>query len=252
MSVPVLKIGGAALADGDWLGTFAGHVLRAGPCVIVHGGGPDISAVSERLGIPVEWRNGRRITTPEGLDAASMVLSGRVNKRIVAALLDAGVDALGLSGEDGALVTADPAGKGLGRVGHVAAVRTELLHWLLEGGMVPVVSPISRSPGGVPLNVNADEAAAGIAAALRSPELLFVTDVEGVRDAAGVRRSELTVEGARDLLATGAARGGMAVKLEAALSALRRVAAVRIGRFETMHDADAGTRIRAEREVALW
>jgi acetylglutamate kinase len=171
----------------------------------------------------------------------------------VSALLDAGVDAIGLSGEDGALVTARVAAAGeLGRVGHVSCVRSELLLWLLERALLPVISPISRGEEGGALNVNADEVAAAVAASLDAPELLFVTDVDGVRDGDGVRRTELTAVEARALVETGAATGGMAVKLEAALEALKTIAAVRIGRFDTMHDNDAGTRIRTEREAALW
>lgn len=252
MSIRVVKIGGAALADGDWLQTFAAHVRRVVPCVVVHGGGPDISALSERLGVAVSWSGGRRVTTDDALDVASMVLSGRINKRIVATLLNEDVDAVGLSGEDGGLVRAEVAERGaLGRVGHVESVRDELLRWLLGRGMVPVVSPISRGPGGA-LNVNADEVAGAVAASLGAPELLFVTDVDAVRDDEGVPRSELSSAEARALIDSGAARGGMAVKLEAALKALDAgVAAVRIGRFDALHDGSAGTRIRAEQEVAL-
>lgn len=252
--VRVVKIGGAALADGDWLHAF-GRGLRngGGGWVVVHGGGPDISALSERLGVGVSWSNGRRVTTPEGLDVASMVLSGRLNKRIVAALLDEGVDALGVSGEDGGLVTASVASGGaLGRVGQVAAVRGELLRWLIARGVVPVVSPISRDVAGGSLNVNADEVAGAVAAAVGAPELLFVTDVAAVHDGNGVARTELSVSETRELVATGAATGGMAVKLDSALKALDAgVAAVRIGRFEVLNDESAGTRIRAEREVTV-
>jgi len=254
VSVRVVKIGGAALADGDWLGAFATHVAREAPCVIVHGGGPDISALSEKLGIEVSWSNGRRVTTPEALDVASMVLTGRINKRIVGALLDADVDAIGISGEDGALVRARMVEAGaLGHVGAVEHVRAELIEWLLGRGMVPVLSPISRGEAGGALNVNADEVAGAVAAALGAPELLFVTDVEGVRDGTGVMRAELSAAAARELIDTRAAHGGMAVKLEAALRALAAgVSAVRIGRFEAMHDDNAGTRIRAQQEVAIW
>jgi len=251
MTARVLKIGGAALADDAWLSTFAANVVRAGHAsVIVHGGGPDINALSERLGIAFTWSNGRRVTSPEMLDAAAMVLSGRLNKRIVSALINAGGDALGISGEDGGLVRAVLAdGGALGRVGEVAEVRAELLTWLLSRGIVPVVSPISRGPDGHGVNVNADEVAGGIAAALGAPELLFITDVPGVMEA-GVVRTELTLAEARAMIDTDVASGGMALKLRAAMQALAMgVASVRIGRFETLHDVAAGTRIRHEQEV---
>jgi acetylglutamate kinase len=248
----VVKIGGAVLGDARWLDDFATAVASAGdPLIIVHGGGPEISTLSERLGVPVTFSAGRRVTSPEALDIASMVLSGKLNKRIVAALLNAGADALGISGEDGGLVSAGIAENGaLGRVGVVERVRVDLLRWLIAGEMVPVISPISRGPGGSPLNINADEVATSIAIALGASELLFVTDVAGVND--GVNdRADLTVAEAGELMASSVARDGMAVKLSAALEALAAgVVAVRIGSAEMMVQPNAGTRIRQESEVA--
>jgi acetylglutamate kinase len=243
----VVKIGGAALADPTWLSGFAAAVAVARtPMVIVHGGGPDITALSARLGIEVRWHEGRRVTPPDALDVAAMVLTGRVNKRIVGTLLAAGVDAIGLSGVDGNLLRADVVEEGrLGRVGRVASVRTELLTRLLEAGHTVVVSPISQGSDGDSLNVNADEAAAAIAAALGATELIFLTDVPGVRDAAGMRQA-LGVDEAAALIATGVAHGGMGVKLTAALQALEcGVAAVRIGDVQVLYDPAAGTGLHA-------
>jgi len=247
MTAAVVKIGGAALADAGWLAGFAASVARGGkPVVVVHGGGPEISALCERLAVPVSWSNGRRVTSDEALDVASMVLSGRLNKRLVGALLDAGVDAIGLSGVDGGLVQAAVAEEGaLGRVGVVAGVRTELLRRLLDGGTSVVLSPISRGPDGAPLNVNADEVAAAVAVALGAGALLFVTDVAGVSDGT-TTRSELGAGEARSLIAAGIAAGGMAVKLGAALDALTAgVHEVRIGTHALLHDAAAGTTVHA-------
>ncbi len=251
MSARVVKIGGAALADAAWLAQFGTHLVQSGePVIVVHGGGPDINRLSERLALEYTWVEGRRVTSPELMDVVSMVLTGLVNKRIVASLLDAGADAIGVSGEDGGLLTAVFAeGGALGRVGHVDQVRTELLHWLTERGMVPVVSPVSRGPDGRALNVNADEAAAALAAALGASELLFITDVAGVMDG-GVQRPELNAAEARAMIDAGTATGGMALKLNAALKALEMgVTRVRIGRFAALHDAAAGTRVRHETEV---
>jgi acetylglutamate kinase len=239
----VVKIGGAALTDAAWLDAFAAQVARAAtPLVIVHGGGPAINELSDRLGIPVKWSGGRRVTTAAALDVASMVLSGRLNKRIVGRLVGAGADALGMSGEDGGLVSAEVAqGGALGLVGQVV----ELLERLVSQGMVPVLSPICRGENGEPLNVNADEVAAAVAVAVRAPELLFVTDVAGVRDGAGVMRAELEAQEARALIAADAAKGGMAVKLEAALTALSMgVGVVRIGQVSALTAESSGTRIR--------
>lgn len=243
MTLKVVKIGGAALGDAAWLSGFAAAAAAARtPLVVVHGGGPDISALSDRLGIEVRWQEGRRVTPPEALDVAAMVLNGRVNKKIVGALVSAGVDAIGLSGIDGGLLRADIAENGaLGRVGRAPSVRTDLLTGLLQLGHTLVVSPISLGPDGEPLNVNADDAAAAIAAALGATELLFLTDVPGVRDAGGVRRL-LDAEEAGSLIDSGMASGGMGVKLSAAVSALDSgVAAVRIGDAQVLLDPSAGT-----------
>lgn len=250
MSVRVVKVGGRPLADAGWLAHF-GARLRASAVrtVVVHGGGPEVDELSTRLGIPVERIDGLRVTTEASLDVASMVLSGRLNKRIVTALLDAGVDAVGLSGEDGALLEAEPAAGGrLGRVGRIVRVRTALLDLLLERGIVPVVSPISRGVGGDPLNVNADNAALAVARAVGADELIYLTDVPAVRDESGPV-AELAAGRAEELLASGVARDGMAVKVSAALEALRAgVPSVRIGSIEMLEDTSAGTRLRAVEE----
>ena len=243
MNLKVVKIGGAALADARWLGEFAAAAAVAGaPLVIVHGGGPDITALSARLGIEVRWHEGRRVTPPEAMDVAAMVLTGRVNKKIVGALLRAGVDAIGLSGIDGALLRAEIVANGeLGRVGRVTHVRTGLLSGMLQLGHSVVVSPVSLGPEGQEVNVNADDAAAAIAAALGATELVFLTDVPGVRDSIGVRPNLARVE-AVSLIENGVATGGMSVKLGAAVNALDSgVSAVRIGDATVLFDSSAGT-----------
>lgn len=242
----VVKIGGAALADPVWLASFAEAAAAARtPMVIVHGGGPDISALSDRLGIAVQWHDGRRVTPPEALDVAGMVLSGRVNKKVVGALIGAGVDAIGLSGIDGGLLRAEIIeGGALGRVGSVAHVRTGLVGSLLQLGHSVVVSPISLGVDGAPLNVNADDAAAAIAAALGATELVFLTDVAGVLDG-GVLQPELDTEAASGLIESGVASGGMRVKLQAARNALvAGVPAARIGDARVLYDESAGTLLR--------
>ncbi|HEX2166165.1 MAG TPA: acetylglutamate kinase [Longimicrobiales bacterium] len=243
----VVKIGGAALGDSAWVAQFAAAVSAARePLVIVHGGGPDITALSDRLGIEVRWHEGRRITPPEALDVAAMVLTGRVNKKLVGALLSAGVDAIGLCGIDGGLLRADIVEEGaLGRVGRVTDVRTGLLAGLLQLGHTLVVSPISHGLDGEPLNVNADDAAAAIASSLGATELIFLTDVPGVRDG-GLVRPLLGPADAASLIRCGVATAGMRVKLTAAVAALASgVAAVRIGDARVLYDTSAGTVVRS-------
>jgi len=250
----VVKVGGSVLSDEAWLAAFAGEVRAAAsmgpPLVVVHGGGPEINRLAEQLGVEFTWVDGRRATSPEVLDAAQMVLSGRINKRLVSALLDAGVDAVGLSGVDGALVTARVRdGGALGLVGRLAAVRPAPARALLAAGITPVVSPISRGEAGGMLNVNADEVATGVALALGATELLYLTDVPAVRD--GERElASISAAQAGALVAEGKATGGMAVKLEAARTALAGgVPCVRIGPLSVLTDPEAGTAVRPEMEA---
>lgn len=250
--VRVVKVGGAVVVDAARRAQLASRLAAAGvPFVLVHGGGPMIDAWSERVGLPVEHRDGLRVTTPEGLEVAEMVLAGGVNTSLVSALLDAGVEAVGLSGVDGSMIVAELAADGrLGRVGRVREVRTEVLRALLATGRTPVVAPISRDgAGGGRLNVNADEAAVAVAAALDACELLFITDVSAVHDGAGARPS-LSAQEARRLVAGGVARDGMAVKLDAACDALAAgVRAVRIGPVGMLADGVAGTRVQTSGRV---
>ncbi len=245
MSV-VVKLGGSATSDAAFLRELGATIAASGRrVVVVHGGGPEVSALSSQLGVPAEFANGRRVTPPAALDVASLVLSGRVNKRIVRALRSGGADAFGLSGEDGGLIEARVAANGtLGCVGEVQEVRAELLSWMVGRGLVPVVSPISAGPDGA-LNVNADEVAAAVAVALGASELLFLTGVEGVLTAEG-RAAHLTREESQKLVEDGTVRDGMRVKVEAALRALGQgVACVRIGGAAMLVDSEAGTRVGA-------
>ncbi|HEX6941230.1 MAG TPA: acetylglutamate kinase [Longimicrobiales bacterium] len=243
MKVRVVKVGGRVLGEPAWLSRFAELAARAGGrLVVVHGGGPEVDDLCGRLGIGVERSGGLRVTTPEALDAASMVLSGRLNKRLVRVLVGAGVDALGVSGEDAGLVVAEPAAnRVLGRVGENVRVRADLLRRLLGLGVTPVISPISGGTDGGALNVNADDVATAVAAALGAIELLFITDVPAVHDGKA-ERATLDAAEAAVLLSCGIARDGMAVKLTAGLRALRAgVPAVRIGPVEALADSRAGT-----------
>jgi acetylglutamate kinase len=242
--ITVVKVGGNEVDDAAWTARLARALARrGGSTVVVHGGGKEITALQRALGAEPEWRDGLRVTTGESVRAVAMVLSGVVNKRLVSALLTAGIDAVGISGEDGGLLRAVPLrGGALGRTGEVAEVRTRLLAAWLEQGLVPVVSPVSRGPDGGPLNVNADDAAAAVAAALGATELLFVSNVPGVLDGGAVL-PEVAVDEVEALIEGGTASGGMAPKLRAAARAAAAAGRVRIGGLEMLEDQGAGTRV---------
>lgn len=245
--ITVVKVGGNEVDDRDWTARLAAALAReAGPVVVVHGGGKEVSDLQRTLGAEPEWRDGLRVTTPEALRAVSMVLSGVVNKRLVAALIGAGAEAVGLSGEDGPVLLADPAQEGrLGRTGVIREVRPRVLTALLEAGIVPVLSPVSRGPDGAPLNVNADDAAAAVAGALRAARFLMVSNVPGVLDG-GERIPLIDAAEVETLIGSGVASGGMAPKLRAAARAAHAgVPEVRIGALELLSDPAAGTRLPA-------
>ena len=218
----VLKVGGNEIDDANFLTGFARAVaaMQETP-VIVHGGGKEIADLQLKFGLTPHFVEGLRVTDDTSLAIAEMVLSGRVNKRIVATLLLAGVDAIGLSGIDRGIVRVEkmqhPAGD-LGRVGKVTSVRGEVLHDFAARKIVPVVSPISLGDDGA-YNVNADSVACAIAAALNADAVVFVTNVAGVlRDDRVI--PSLTAREAETLVKSQVIRGGMIPKVRAALDAI--------------------------------
>ncbi len=218
----VLKVGGNEIDDAGFLAGFAHAVaaMRDAP-VIVHGGGKEIADLQLKFGLTPRFVEGLRVTDETSLAIAEMVLSGRVNKRIVAALLNAGVDAIGLSGIDRGVVRVEkmqhPAGD-LGRVGKVVGVRGEVLQDFVARQIVPVISPISLGDAGA-YNVNADSVACAIAAALNADAVVFVTNVAGVmRDGRVV--DTLTAREAEVLVESQVIQGGMIPKVRAALDAI--------------------------------
>jgi acetylglutamate kinase len=242
----VIKIGGRPQRDAALPAALAAaHRAAPGSLVLVHGGGDEVSTLQRLYGVEARFVGGRRVTDATDLEIIRMALSGSANKRLVSQLVDVGVAAVGLSGEDAALLLASPLEPDrFGHVGTAAHVHTPLLELLLDAGYLPVLSPVSRSSDralGATLNVNGDDAAAAIAAALGAEELLLVSDVEGVLlDDRLV--SSLGPDDAARLIDDGIARGGMAAKLQAALSALEGgVPRVRISDIAAITDADRGT-----------
>ncbi len=223
----VVKYGGAALAAGAAEPVLAALVAlqRAGArVVLVHGGGPELTAFLRRLGKEPVFVDGLRVTDRETVEVAEMVLAGRVNKALVAGLQRLGGRAVGICGKDGGLLRARKRpGPDLGFVGEIVAVDTSLLEHLHAGGWLPVVASIAPGEDGETYNVNADLAAAALAGALRADSFVLLTDVPGVlrdaRDPASLIR-ELSAAQARDLVREGAVSGGMIPKVEACLAAL--------------------------------
>jgi acetylglutamate kinase len=220
----VLKVGGNEIDDPQFLNGFARAVAAMPDTpVIVHGGGKEIAELQLKFGLTPRFVEGLRVTDETSLAIAEMVLSGRVNKRIVVALLHAGVDAMGLSGVDRGVVRVEkmqhPAGD-LGRVGKVVGVRGEVLHDFVARKIVPVVSPISLGDDGA-YNVNADSVACAIASALNADAVVFVTNVAGVMAAPHDRViPSLTAREAEALIKSQVIRGGMIPKVRAALDAV--------------------------------
>jgi acetylglutamate kinase len=242
MDALVLKIGGNELDDPAFVERLAAAVaaMRSAP-VLVHGGGKEIGIVQKALGGEPRFVAGLRVTDETALQAAEMVLCGSVATRLTAALVAAGADAQGLSGVDRGLIRVEkqlhPEGD-LGRVGRPVAVRGEVLTALLAQGAVPVVAPVSLGPDG-PYNVNADEVAGAVAAAIGAAQVVFVTNVPGVL-VGGELAPELTRGQVEELIADGTISGGMIPKVRAALSALD--AGVRAARITNLGGlAEGGT-----------
>jgi acetylglutamate kinase len=242
--VRVIKLGGRTQREPLLPPALADLVRQGERLVIVHGGGDQISELQRRLGREPQFVEGRRVTTPEDLALIRMVLSGSTNKELVAALVSAGVRAVGLSGEDAGLLSGPRAfGGTLGEVGNPDRVDVALLTLLLDHGYTPVLSPVARhADSGRALNVNGDDAAAAIAVALGAVELVFVADVAGVLDQSGAVIPELSQSQAELLIEGGAATGGMIAKLQAAQPALQGgVRRVRITDIDSLAQPNGGT-----------
>lgn len=230
----VVKLGGAVLEAEPVLQALAEDVRAIQgervALVLVHGGGPQITAMAERLGIPTRRVGGLRVTDAETMEVTEMVLRGRIAPYLVGGLLRQGIPAVGVSGRDAGLIRARyhppvsaPEGTvSLGRVGEVERVDPRLLWLLLGAGYLPVVSPVGAGPSGEALNLNADVAAAALAVALQAQRLLLCTDVPGVRDEEGRLLPRLTQAQAEQLLDRGTVAAGMAPKVRAGFLARRQ------------------------------
>lgn len=219
----LVKIGGTlldALESRARLACEIAELSRANEVVVVHGGGKQMTRFLEKNGVESRFVNGLRVTTPEVLDAVLKVFAGTVNAELVSALRAAGTKPVGLTGIDAGLVDAEPLNPELGHVGKPAHSDPRLLHVLIREGYLPVVACVAGDARGGMYNVNGDQMAAACAAAFEVDKLIFLTDVEGVRDGSGETLATLSAAAARKLIESGLASGGMQAKLEAALIAI--------------------------------
>ena len=235
--VVVVKYGGNVLAptpdgsrldDAGALASFAEDIVLMRSVgmlpVVVHGGGPQIGALMERVGKEVEFLDGHRVTDAETIDLVRMVLVGKVNRDIVSAINVHGALAVGLSGEDANLITATARSEALGYVGDVSAVDPVIVEQLLAQGLIPVVATIGTDRAGQAFNINADTVAGALAAALEAEKLVFLTDVAGLRsvpDDPATLLHRATVDDLDRMVASGAATGGMIPKVQACARAVR-------------------------------
>ncbi len=226
--VVVVKYGGAAMTDPDLAALFAQDVVMMRSVgmrpVVVHGGGPQIGALMARLGMVPEFREGLRVTDAETLDVARMVLVGRVNRDIVAAINVHGPLAVGLSGEDASLITASARDPKLGYVGNVDAVNPGILERLLAEELIPVVATIGTDLEGQAYNINADTAAGAVAEAVGAEKLVYLTDVVGVLRNVGDPFSLVPTATADELdtmIKDGILTGGMIPKITSCTHAVR-------------------------------
>ncbi len=242
-NVVVVKLGGHAMGDPDSLIDFARDIALMKQCgvhpIVVHGGGPQIGAMLKRLAIESDFVDGLRVTDQATIEVVEMVLAGRINKEIAAAINRQGGQAVGLSGKDANLIvcekllhrmvdreTGAETDADLGFVGRPVSVNVTMLENLIESDIIPVIAPIgaglSDDGAGITFNINGDTAAGAIAGAMRASRLLLLTDVAGVKDGDGQVLEEMTLDQANGLIERGVIQGGMLPKVGTAMEALQQ------------------------------
>jgi len=223
-AIVVIKLGGHAMGSDAAMESFARDVVLMQQVginpIIVHGGGPMINTMLDKLNIQSEFVNGKRVTDDKVIDVVEMVLSGSVNKRIVQAINQQGGRAIGLSGKDSNLMLCTQTDPALVLVGTPSKIDPSVLKTLFDNDLIPVIAPLGAGEKGQTYNVNGDTAAGAIAAALKADRLLLLTDVAGVKDANGNVLTELTAAQIRQMTQESVIAGGMIPKTETALAAL--------------------------------
>ena len=257
-AVVVVKFGGNAMGDEAAMAEFARDIVLMRQVgmnpVVVHGGGPMINDMLNRLNIKSEFVRGKRVTDKATVEVVEMVLTGLVNKRIVQAIMDEGGRAVGLSGKDDDLMVCEADDPELGFVGRPVEMNVQVLRDLFNAGIIPVVAPVATGMAdNETFNVNGDTAAGAIAGALQADRLLLLTDVSGVKNKAGEIVTQMTPEDVRAMIEDGTIAGGMIPKTETALAAIEegvRAVVILDGRvpnaclLELFTDHGAGSLIR--------
>lgn len=268
--IVVIKYGGHAMGNARLAKQFAHDIVLLKQSgmhpIVVHGGGPQIAEMLEKLGIKSEFKGGLRVTTEETIEIVEMVLAGKINKQIVQGINNAGGCAVGICGKDGNMIIADKLSKtvkdpdsniekvlDLGFVGQVVKVNTGILETFNDSNIIPVIAPIGMSEDGHTYNINADTAAGAIAGALKAKRLLMLTDIKGVLDADKNLIRELDAQTAKQLISDGTIIGGMIPKVETCLQVIAdgvEAAVILDGRdehavlLELFTDHGAGTLIK--------
>jgi acetylglutamate kinase len=235
--IVVIKVGGNAIEqarDETLLDVVLLRYVGMQP-VLVHGGGPEISAMSARLGLKPEFKNGLRVTDEKTMEVVKMVLTGKVSPDLVATIHRLGGQAVGMSGEDGPTIIAEALDQSMGFVGRVTQVNKEPITALLGRGYIPVIASIGLGYDGNAYNINADTVAAEIAVALKAAKVILLTDVPGVLGGDGQVLPLLSREDARKRIESGEVTGGMIPKVEACIRALDSVPYAHIVDGRTKH-----------------
>lgn len=256
----VIKLGGHAMGSDDAMRSFARDVtlmqqVGVNP-VVVHGGGPMINQMLDKLGIESTFINGKRVTDAATIEVVEMVLAGSVNSRLVQAISNEGGKAVGLSGKDANLMVCEQTDPALGLVGTPALINTTIISDLHAAKAIPVIAPLGMGRNGETYNINGDTAAGAIAGALQADRLLLLTDVSGVKNKAGDVLTEIDARQIAELIADGTIAGGMIPKTETATDAIAqgvRGVVILDGRapnaclLELFTDHGAGSLIRTPR-----
>ena len=269
-SIIVIKYGGNAMADSDLVESFCNDIVflkQSGlKPVIVHGGGPQIGSMLERLGIKTKFESGMRITDEDTLEVVEMVLAGRINKNIASKINSSGGKAVGISGKDGSMIIAEKLTKqngsnesniekiiDLGYVGLPKKINNTIIETLIKDDFIPIIAPLGIGVDGKTYNINADTAAGAIASSLKSKRLLILTDVEGVIDSNNNLLEEVNGKKIDEMIESGEVSGGMIPKLNTCLDSVNNgvdAAVIVDGRvkhavlLELFTDHGAGTLVR--------